>query len=204
MEFAKFNRSWTEALRDSATKNLVIATLLVTNMIAVFGWFRSHETVILVPPELKEIVSVSPEKSSPGYKKAWAMYVANLMGNLTPGNVDFVVGFLGEVMAPEAYRAMKENLALQAKEMKEDSLSVRFEPQSLLYEEETRKAFVSGRFTPYSPSGKHDTFERTYEMQVEIRFGRPWITTFAAYRGVPRTLQQLKSQQANVQSGLGE
>lgn len=196
MHFARFKGSWSAARRENATKNMLVAVLIVTNLIAVLGWFRTRETVVLVPPTLDERVTVSADAASDGYKKAWALYVAELLGNVSPGNADFILAAVEGIMAPSAYRTLKAALARQIQDIKVDSLTVSFEPRQVTHEIETNKVFVYGRFQAEGPSGDPRSFMRTYEMKVAMRFGRPWVTHLEPYAGVPRTVAYLQTQVA--------
>jgi hypothetical protein len=86
MQLGNFQKSWSQALQDNASKNFLIAALLALNAIAVVGWFRTEKTTVLVPPMHDETLEVSTKSASIGYKKAWALTVAQLAGNVTPGN----------------------------------------------------------------------------------------------------------------------
>lgn len=194
MRWKNYELSWTDAVKNSSSKNLIIAVLIITNAVAVFGWFRSKETVVLVPPTLDQRVQVSSDKASEGYKTSWAVHVAMLMGNVTPGNADFITDHISGILSPEAYRAIKSDLAEQISDIKEDSITVSFQPRQTTYETDTDKIFVYGEFKSVGPTGKPKVFMRTYEMQIAMRFGRPWVTHFMPYTGQPKTLQALKQQ----------
>ncbi|MCY3731835.1 MAG: TraE/TraK family type IV conjugative transfer system protein [Rhodospirillaceae bacterium] len=76
MRLSKYQLSLADALQNNATKNIIIAVLLGTNFLSVWGWFSSTETIVLVPPTLDERVIVSADDASAGYKTAWGLYVA--------------------------------------------------------------------------------------------------------------------------------
>ncbi len=198
MNFSEFRKSWSQAVRESASKNLVIGALVATNALAVVGWFRTKETIVLVPPSLDERMEVSASHASVGYKKAWALMVAELCGNVTPGNADLVLRTLGELLAPGTYRAIAADLATQIADIKRDSLTVSFEPRQILYEPATNKVFVTGQFASQGVSGSPISAIRTYEMTVDIRLGRPWITSFRPYAGMPASEESLKSRAAQA------
>ncbi len=83
MELARFKKSWAGAVRDNATKNLVIAGLMVTNLLTAIGWFQVEQTVVLVPAVFDERMEVKGSEASPAYKKAWALTVDWIYGSLT-------------------------------------------------------------------------------------------------------------------------
>lgn len=192
MELARFKKSWAGAVRDNATKNLVIAGLMATNLLTAIGWFQVEQTVVLVPAVFDERMEVKGSEASPAYKKSWALTVALLAGNVTPGNADLVLASLGDLLSPDAYRKIAAELAAQVADIKRDSLTVSFEPRQILYETKSKKVFVSGQFASQGVSGQPIKAIRTYEMTIDIRFGRPWITSFKPYTGMPVTEENAK------------
>ncbi len=66
------------------------------------------------------------------------------------------------------------------------------EPRQILYETKSKKVFVSGQFASQGVSGQPIKAVRTYEMTIDIRFGRPWITSFKPYTGMPVTEENAK------------
>lgn len=195
MQLSFFKQRWSHDLRESATKNVVIAALVITNVLIAVCLFRIEETIVLVPPIVDEPMSVKASDASSAYKKAWGLTVAQLAGNVTPGNADLVMESLGDLMSPEAYRKIAANLSAQVADIKRDSLTVSFEPQQILYESETNTVFVSGPFASRGVSGQPIRAVRTYEMTIEVRLGRPWITSFKPYSGMPATHERARGAQ---------
>lgn len=200
MEFVTFKKAWGLSLRENLLKNVIIILLALALVVTSWGWFRSHETVVLVPPLLDERVSIARDEASASYKKKWAHFVAQLVGNIHPGNVDFVIDALQGILSPKAYSDIKAVLAEQVSDIKSDSLTVSFEPRQVLYEEDTGKAFVAGDFVAGGPSGDPTRFYRTYEITVAARFGQPWVDGFAVYSGQPKTVAVL-TQEAAAEGG---
>jgi hypothetical protein len=57
---------------------------------------------------------------------------------------------------------------------------------------------VSGQFASQGVSGQPIAATRTYEMKLDIRFGRPWVTSFKPYSGMPATQSDLKQRVAKA------
>ena len=180
------------------SKSLMIGALIVTNLISVIGWFQTDRTVVLVPPVVDERLEISSSHASVGYKKAWALTVAQLAGNVTPGNADLVLQMMGDLLSPEAYRNISAELAGQIADIKRDSLVVSFEPRQVLFEPQANKVFVTGQFASHGVSGAPIKLTRTYEMKIDIRMGRPWITRFVPYQGMPVTAESAKQRAAGT------
>lgn len=198
MQLSAFKQRWSQALRENARKNLLIAALVTTNVLTAACLFRVEETIVLVPAVVDQRMSLKASDASSAYKKAWALTVAQLSGNVTPGNADLVMESLGDLMSPEAYRRIAASLSAQVADIKRDSLTVSFEPQQILYEPETNTVFVSGPFASKGVSGQPIKAVRTYEITIEVRFGRPWITSFKPYQGMPATQERARQTQASA------
>ncbi len=168
--------------------------LIVSNLVAVLGWFQSHQSIVLVPPWLDDRVEISADDASVSYKRAWAHFVAMQMGNVSPGNADFVRSAVEGLMSPGTFRTLQQALTQQVADIKADSLTVSFEPNEILHEVATDKVFVYGRFQSEGPTGEPHKFMRTFEMTIDIRFGRPWVMQFAVYAGEPHTQAWLQLQ----------
>lgn len=196
MKFSRYQASLRELAKNNATKNIIIAVLLATNSLLAWGWFTSTETIVLVPPTLDERVIVSSNEASEGYKTAWAVYVAQMMGNITPGNAAFIAQHMDAMFAPEAYRGLRTEMTEQLEVIERDRITVEFEPHEVYYEGRTDKVFVNGYFQSSGAGGAGQALTRTFEMRIEMRFGRPWVTHFVAYQEPPRTVAALERAQA--------
>ena len=62
----------------------------------------------------------------------------------------------------------------------------------------SQKVFVTGQFSSKGVSGSPIEAVRTYELTVDIRFGRPWITSFKPYTGMPATADNMKQRVART------
>lgn len=200
MEFISFKKAWGLSLRENFIKNILLMILSLALTVTSFGWFRSHETVVLVPPMLDERVSISRDVASTTYQKKWGLFVAQMIGNIHPGNIDFVMEGITGMLSPAAYSSIKQALADQVSDIKRDSLSISFQPKQVVYENETQKVFISGDFQAAGPSGEPKKLFRTYEFIITARFGQPWIDQFRVYSGPAKTLSVLTQERVQARS----
>lgn len=177
---------------ESRFKTVLIILLAISNIIAGVGWFKTRETVVLIPQHLDEIVEVSYSSASKGYKKAWALSMTQLIGNISPSNVEFLLDNLSSMLSPEVFQSLRGRMIKQIQEIQEEQLSISFETQNVVYEKGTDKVFVYGQLEAVGPSRVVRKKMRTYEYKITMRFGRPWVTSFSLYEGPPRTRLELK------------
>lgn len=197
-------KTWDRISSENQFFKFISFFLSLALVMSIMGWLQTRETVILIPPHLNEKVWVSSKSASDGYKKAWGLAVAQLVGNVSPGNADFVVNVMGEILNPKAYRRIKDTLIQQAADIKEGALTITFEPQSLTYEKESNKVFVAGKTIAEGPNKVTETTLRTFEFTIEMNFGSPDVTHFDVYEGQAKTIKWLnthKSKNRNQLSG---
>lgn len=209
MNFKKFSTTWSGMKAENSLYRMVLPVLAFSLAVAVWALSTKKETVILVPPTISEQMEISTKKASGGFKKSWGLFVAQLAGNVTPGNVDFVRQSLQEMMTAAAWHTINESLATQTAIIKEQNLTIRFEARDVYFEEQTDKVFVTGSSTITGSGGKSMKKNRVFELQIAIAGYSPKIRFFDSYEGDPHTLEfiereakRLKKTPAEIQADL--
>jgi conjugal transfer pilus assembly protein TraE len=189
MNYKQFLTSYQGSRITAAIAVCLLALMTLTNAILVFTLANRHDSVILVPPHLTEEVRVTIGKSTEGYMKAWGLFIAELIGNVSPKNLQFIRTSLEPLLAPSVYQQFVNVLELQTQQIMVDHISMRFEPKLVQYEEETGLVFVSGQGIVVGPTGDEKIMQRTYEFAVEMDDFRPLLTWIDTYPGGAQTLK---------------
>jgi conjugal transfer pilus assembly protein TraE len=162
-----------------------IIALGVTNCLTALALTLQHTKVILVPPTLPGEVEIARNQGSGTLKETWALYVAELIGNVTPGNAAFIERSLGPLLDAGIYRDVMALLGSQVTALRADRVSVRFRTREVLYEAKTDRVYVSGEQTSQGPGGNPETHPRTYEFRIAFRHYRPVVEHIDVYAGEP-------------------
>ncbi|MCF0254264.1 MAG: hypothetical protein HUK26_08035 [Duodenibacillus sp.] len=177
------------ALRAEALASRLVILGLTGLSAAMAGYALTREPVVTVIPwTLSGESQVESAGASRGFVESWGLAVAYLVGNATPGNVDFVGERLAPLLAPEAHQAILEGLHSDAEDLKAGRVVQRFSPESVALERASGIVYVEGassvrRGTSLSP--EHEE-RRTYEIGVRVRRYRPEIWHIGTYAGPPR------------------
>ncbi len=196
MKWSIFSNTWRGLKAENVLYRTMVPVLIITNLISMAGWLQKDRITVLVPPTLNEATSVSKRSADAGYKKAWGLFVASLLGNVSPGNADFVMESLQLLMAPRVFATLKSSVASDVEMIKKDGVSVSFEQKTVLFERETDKVFVIGRTGISNAAGSVTKFDRVFELRVTIDNGQPQIVELDSYQGKPKTVDVLKAIQA--------
>lgn len=188
MKFQRLIETWNEVQQENRLHRWLLVGLTLSNLcLGILALNRDH-TLVLVPPHLSEPVQLARNRASAGLKESWGLYIAELIGNVTPENIEFIREALGNLLAADLYRSVLDGLWDQTQALKDERISLSFKPREVLYESETDRVFVTGTLVTQSPSGAPDRRNRTYEMTVDVDHYQPRIKSLDVYAEEPRVL----------------
>lgn len=162
----------------------------------------SEPLVRVIPAGLTTEAVIGSSSADAEYLMSHGMYVANLTGNITPRNVTFVADVLGSLVDPSIYSEVRRQLFSLAENpiFKERGGSLFFEVQDVSVDLPTGKVFVLGNQVVEKTSGRPSRFPYVYEIQIEMRHGRPWVVSFDKYEGrVEHSLMWEKKNAKHIQ-----
>jgi len=186
MDYQTLTRTWRGINRENRFHRIAVALLLATNLLTLLALVRADRTVVLVPPILEGQVNVARDSASREVKEAWAVYVAELLGNVGAASADFIQRTLEPLLAPELRRAVLEVIGAQVEAIKRERVSMSFSPSGLRYEEASDTFYVTGMQVSSGPAAQPVRHQRTFEVRVGFRHYRPVITHLDVYPGSPR------------------
>ena len=208
MDYKNFLKSWQGSISENKFHRVMLSVQSVCLVVALIGWQSKDRVTVIVPPTLNEKAEVAKNSATKGYKKSWGLYVAQIMGNISPANVDFVVESLSSLMDGEMYSKFRTMAAIEVDNIKRNGMSVSFEPRSVTYEKETDKIFVSGNSTIQAAGSQSpQSFTRVFEVIINIRNGVPSISLLDTYQGQAKTrdvLARLDKSHESVQKTLDD
>ena len=189
MNLTRLGKNWDLAVRNNTIlllANIFFAiALTVTSVLAFFN----RERVILVPPRMDDKMVVAWNNAGAEYFKAFGLFVATLLGNITPANSKFVADQLSVFIEPKLYAPIRTQVLAYA----DDPRFARgasfnyFSPQKVVWEPGTSKVFVMGTITmsSFNPqvSGPYEYRTVVYEFKFAMNDGRPLIVDFNSYPG---------------------
>jgi conjugal transfer pilus assembly protein TraE len=186
MDFKKYLKTYSGIRTENVYYRVICGVLLLSNLILGAAVFSRKETVVLVPPALKEPVKVSLRKADQKYQESWALFFSLLLGNITPRNVEFVATEIEKYLAPSLYHSVMKDVVEQAQVVKETNLSTTFEPRQLVYDDKTGHLLVKGQMQMRGAAGKPQTVGKTFEFGIAVRNYYPQIDFLDAYDKKPK------------------
>lgn len=163
-----------------------IVALGISNTLTAIAICLQEPSVILVPPTLPGEVIVAQNQGSGSLKETWGLYVAELIGNVTPGNASFIERSIGPLLSAAIYPEVMSILGAQVEALKQDRISVHFRSREVIYEATSDRVFVTGEQTSQGPLGAPESHPRTYEFRIGFHHYRPSVDHLDVYPGDPR------------------
>lgn len=192
MELKAFIKTWEGTQFENKWSRLFIAGLICLTILLALKIFSKETVVVLQPPTLSQEAWITQNASSQSYQESWGLYLAQMLGNATPSTVDFLKDRLGPLLAPNIFSDVMEVIELQANQIRNDRVSMRFEPRQVAYEEETSKVFIYGLSYVRGVSGNENRTERTFEFRIKVSSYQPTVDFIDTYAGKPRTTRILE------------
>ncbi|MBS9424199.1 TraE/TraK family type IV conjugative transfer system protein [Photorhabdus caribbeanensis] len=195
MNLKKYLKTWEGSQTENKWGRIFQGGLIAIIFLLVIQVFSKETIVTIQPFTLTEEAWVTKNNASQSYKEAWGFAFAQLLGNVTPRTVDFVKERISPLLAPNIYQDVIDVIEIQAQQIKNDRVSMRFEPRFVEYEIKSDKVFVYGYSYIKGASSNEERSERTYEFVVKIANYAPVLDYIDTYAGKPRTttvLEQLK------------
>lgn len=203
MDYKTFIKTWQGTVSENKFLRVILIGQSLALVIALIGWQTKDKTTVIVPPTLSEKAEISQRAATVGYKKSWGLYVAELMGNITPSNVDFIVETLSSMMSGATHSKFRTMAAVEVDNIKRNGMSISFEPRSIQYERDTDKIFITGHSTVQAAGvATPQTYTRVFEVMVDIRNGTPSISHIDTYQGQAKTrdvLEKLEKEEEREQ-----
>lgn len=192
MKFKSYFKTWEGTQNENKWARLFISGLILAVLLQSFFLFNKKEIITIQPFTMQSDEWVTKDGSSDGYKESWGFALAQLIGNVTPASVDFIKDRIDRLLSPAIYNDVMSVLDIQAQEIKNDRVSIRFEPRFVEYESGSNKVFIYGySFSKGVGRDKEVRSEKTFEFEIEISNYLPVIDYMDTYTGRPRTTKVL-------------
>lgn len=193
MIWNKFVGDWSSTKRANLVLLAAVFLMAFGNIFLAGRLATERHSVILVPPNMDQELRIGYNAANPAFYKAWALYAAELTGNLTPDNAAFVAKSLRKIVSPVVYQSLNNAIFAEKDQEAQYHVVTTFQAQSILWQPQTSTAFVTGYLHQVTPDGKYASGSiQTYELDFTVKNDQPVITAFRSYPGTPHTLAWVK------------
>lgn len=183
MKLSTYLETWDGALKENRFSRLILSAAVVVILIQAVALANKDTTVVLIPPQLEEKGQVSGSQASTSVQVSWGMYLATLLGNVTPTTVEAMAGNVGQHLSPKMYRPVLTQLNDQAKTIQQEQITVSFVPTIARWEPQIGAVVVTGDMYTRGIRGGEQKVTRTYEMRFIVQNYRVLLDDLRAFEG---------------------
>lgn len=176
-----------------ATRTILIGTnsvlAIAVFILALVASSQSTE-VVVTPPDFDQELVVAGNTANEHYKVRWAFATAAIAGNLTPRNIDFVLGQMDNMFTPFLREEVLPQIRREAHILRARDATQRFVIEDAIYDPVKDIVWIYGHRTIQLRSAQRNETPNqqrwTYEFRIAPFSGRPAVTHFDSYSGLPR------------------
>lgn len=187
MDIRQFNARAAGARVESRWLRWVALGLVAANVVLAIAVFSTRTVVTIQPPGLNEAARITINEANGAYKRAWGVFLAQLLGNVKPGSAEFILATISPLLSADLYRPVVNAIHEQADKIRQDRVSVSFTPREVNYDPDADIVYVTGRQVSAGPGSDPVTAQRTYEFTITIQHYQPQVTRLAVYSGAAKT-----------------
>lgn len=187
MKFSFHKTTWENSIKTNLFLGLSNFALVGVTAACVVHMIGLKDRVVLVPPTITHEEMIGWNSANPEYYKSFGLYVAELVGNITPDNINFVANALSSFVDASIYPDIRKQMFSQSvtRQFRETAGATKYESSAIYYEPETNRVFVAGKMDLLNATqvsgAKSGSTPLVYEMKIIMREGRPVITALQSY-----------------------
>lgn len=184
------NKENTSLTYSGLTKNnrvlrLGFLGMMLLVIIETFGLVFRSQIITIVPSNVMTKATYTATSADEGALSSWGLYLATLMGNVTPSNADFTAETIGHLLSPGIYKDVMAGIENQVKHIKEDQLTLSYAAAEVKCNTSKNVVYVDGWLTSTDSHGTSTKEERTYEIYFSVANYQPVVVGLTSYTGKP-------------------
>ena len=176
----KYNQDLKKLEGRNARKNLLIATLAVSLVLAmciILQTIGSTRTVV-VPPTVEKSFWVTHNRASSEYLEQMAGFSAWLILDVTPASIGWKTNTLLEYVTPDSAGEMKQRMELEADRLRKLNAATYFTLRELAPNEDAQSVLVIGQLRTQINAEETSAVEKQYLAKFEFKGGRMHLKDF--------------------------
>ena len=171
--------------KNNRVLRLALIGVVVANLFLVIGLVFRSQIVTIVPSNVMTKATYTSSSADESALSSWGLYVATLLGNVTPANADFTAATVGQLLSPSIYKTVMDGIATQVKHIKQDQLTLKFDPAEVKFNAAKGAVTINGWLTTTDAHGTAQRADTTYEIYFDVVNYQPRIIGLTSYGGKP-------------------
>lgn len=183
MNLKNYLSTWKGTLAENRLGRHVMLVQAAVILVLGFALASRHPVVVMIPPGLTDKGAVMVDDANEAVRTAWGGFFADTLANVTPRTADFLDKKLGPFLAPDISSKVRDLIAAQAKQIKDEQVSIQFSATDVWAVPDTDTVVVTGEYTIHGIREAEKRTTRTFEFGIKIVNYRVVLTGIDVYEG---------------------
>lgn len=198
MKSIQFKKNLMQMTAEISTYKMAVLFLICIVAVQAATLMSRSQVVTIVPPNLTQTAWLDENAASAPYMQAWAVYVAQSLGNANPTSVDMVKNAIGPFLDAKIYTEMMKRIDDQIDQIKRDRISLYFTPNRVVSDPVAPGVFfIEGNQGLEGITGAPVVKPMTFQVNVDIKGYRPVITYVNIQQGKAQLPSEVAKRRGN-------
>lgn len=197
---SKVLKNYNKTISMGGHMGIAVVVMAVANIWLVSLVAKKEVTSIVTPPTFTEQISMRGNQVSESYQSMWAMFVAEMIGNISPSRMDIVLQTMQRMIPAKNWDEVKEQMTAQLARLKIRKVEEKFSVKDVTIDPATKVVWVTGeKETTSIRTGRSVSEMWTFEVRIDTNgVGSPVITHLKQYAGAPQKKRRAKELQKEL------
>lgn len=197
---SKVLKNYNKTISMGGHMGIAVVVMAVANIWLVSLVAKKEVTSIVTPPTFTEQISMRGNQVSESYQSMWAMFVAEMIGNISPSRMDIVLQTMQRMIPAKNWDEVKEQMTAQLARLKIRKVEEKFSVKDVAIDPVTKVVWVTGeKETTSIRTGRSVSEMWTFEVRIDSNgVGSPVITHLKQYAGAPQKKRRAKELQKEL------
>lgn len=184
------------SLNQTRNASMFVSNSILVALLAVSLFHNTTEDTVVINNlnEHCQESSITYGSMSEDNHKRLGYFLSGILGNITPATADYVPKVVLPFVSPILYKDVKNTIAIQLSDMKDDEIVMTFSAERAQFENGI--TYITGKGSMTGPTGITSTYIRTYEFQFNVENYTPTLTYMDVYEDKAHNNQWKEKNQA--------
>lgn len=197
---SKVLKTYNKTISMGSNMGIAVVIMAVANIWLISLVAKKEVTTIVSPPTFTEQISMRGNQVSESYQSMWAIFVAEMIGNISPSRMNVVLQTMQRMIPAKNWDEVKEQMTAQLARLKIRKVEEKFSVKDVAIDPVTKVVWVTGeKETTSIRTGRSVSEMWTFEVRIDTNgVGSPVITHLKQYSGAPQKKRRAKELQKEL------
>ena len=181
-------KRYNTAINVSVLLSIAVVALALSNVFLIREVNKRLITQVVIPPNFTEQISMRGQEVSESFQTAWAIFVAEKIGNISSSRMTLTVKVIQKMIPESAWESVHKEMKLQLSRLQIRKIEEKYAATDVSFDPTTNIVWVTGeKETKSIRTGKTNSELWTFEVKIVAQNGFPKIIHLQQYPGSPNT-----------------